>query len=120
MRRTLPYLAALTYAWPALATPESGAASDEPVAAATRPTVFPAARPVVECARSDAPHAPEQSPGYGWQTPIADGASFALLVTGVSTQTYPLATLGAAGYFVAPPIVHFSHGNVYGGLASLT
>jgi hypothetical protein len=54
---------------------------------------------------------------YGAQTLIADGASLALLVAGRdSSKTIEL---GVAGLLLAPPIIHWAHGNVGKGFGSL-
>jgi hypothetical protein len=59
---------------------------------------------------------------YGWQTLLADGASLGLILVsasghGESLQGFTVA--GVLGYFFAPPIVHWAHGNASNGFASL-
>jgi hypothetical protein len=65
---------------------------------------------------------------YGWQTLATDGAAIALLVGTASAAAAadlsegPLLTtgytLGLVTYALGGPIVHFSHGNTWRGLAS--
>jgi hypothetical protein len=56
---------------------------------------------------------------YGWQTLLVDGASIGLLVLGVAADDRGAGRLGALGYFFGAPIVHWSHGHVGKGFASL-
>ncbi len=61
---------------------------------------------------------------YGWQTLVADGASFTFIVaaSGSSHQgdaDSVLATVGVLGYFFGAPSVHWAHENVGKGFASL-
>jgi hypothetical protein len=60
---------------------------------------------------------------YGWQTLIADGASFVLIVAGAGADSPDdsgdtMVTMGLLGYEFAPGIVHFAHGNPGRGFAS--
>jgi hypothetical protein len=57
---------------------------------------------------------------YGWQNLAVIGASVALAVGG-STAGSPEAAIpiGLAGFYLGPPIVHWSHGNNGTGVASL-
>jgi len=60
---------------------------------------------------------------YGWQTLLADGlTSTAFLIAAAqdrSNDQEPYLVVGALGWFLAPPIIHFGHGNVAEGFASL-
>jgi hypothetical protein len=56
---------------------------------------------------------------YGWQTLIADGATLALWIGGSAANTQALTDVGWASYLLAPPIIHWAHGKVGIGFASL-
>jgi hypothetical protein len=52
--------------------------------------------------------APERK-WYGGQTLLADGVSYAMLLGALTTQSEPLAYVGAGSYVVAPAVVHGIH-----------
>ncbi len=56
---------------------------------------------------------------YGWQTLIVDGASLAVAGVGFGTGNTPTITVGELAYTFGAPIVHWTHGNVGFGFASL-
>jgi hypothetical protein len=60
----------------------------------------------------------EETRWYGWQTLIADGASFAVVAATAYNEDAYLAEVGVVGYVVAAPIVHAAHGRPLTGLAS--
>lgn len=68
----------------------------------------------------DAAHQPRW---YGWQTLVADGASFGALILGTALSEQSdagdtLVGLGLLGYAFVPGIVHFAHRNPGRGFAS--
>lgn len=54
---------------------------------------------------------------YSSETMLFDGAAVAMFAYGVATDTQPLPGLGILTYAFAPPIAHFTHGNVGKGFA---
>lgn len=61
---------------------------------------------------------------YGWQTLVSDGASFLLIFAANNTESNRAFStfqfgLGAAGFFLAPPILHWAHGHTGRGFVSL-
>ena len=56
---------------------------------------------------------------YGWQTLIVDGSSLVVEGIGLGTLNTPTITVGGLGFIFGAPIVHWSHGNVGFGFASL-
>jgi len=75
----------------------------------------------------DAPDEDERRKWYGWQTLVADGASFASLLVGASLNDQrstsgdiadTLVWSGLLGYELAPGIIHFAHRNPGRGFAS--
>ena len=60
---------------------------------------------------------------YGWQTLLADGlTSGTFLIAAAQDRTddqAPYFGVGALGWFLAPPIIHWGHGNVAEGFGSL-
>ena len=54
---------------------------------------------------------------YSSETMLLDGAAVAMFAYGVATETEPLPGLGILTYAIAPPIAHFTHGNVGKGFA---
>jgi hypothetical protein len=60
---------------------------------------------------------------YGWQTLIADGLTSCIFVVAAAQERSrdqdPYLVVGALGWFLAPPIIHFAHGNVAEGFGSL-
>jgi hypothetical protein len=57
---------------------------------------------------------------YGWQTLIVDGAWIAgASASGAGNQAGLAAAFVVSGYVVAPPIVHFAHGEIGRGFADL-
>lgn len=71
--------------------------------------------------RTPPPVVTEQRSWYGWQTLIVDGVS---IVTAVAASTPPSRALvgvpiGGAGVLFGGPIVHWAHGHVGKGFASL-
>ncbi|HEU4407671.1 MAG TPA: hypothetical protein VFS43_20570 [Polyangiaceae bacterium] len=65
------------------------------------------------------PPAPAERRWYGWQTLAADGASIALIAVGSSSDASGLAVVGSLGLFLASPSVHWAHGHLGKGFASL-
>jgi hypothetical protein len=57
--------------------------------------------------------------GYGSQTLLLDGAAVAMFAFGVASESQPLPSLGLLTYAFAPPIAHFTHGNVGKGVADM-
>ena len=75
----------------------------------------------------DTQYVAERRKWYGWQTLVADGASFASLLVGASVASErsgaddlgdTLAWTGLLGYEFAPGIIHFTHRNPGRGFAS--
>jgi hypothetical protein len=75
----------------------------------------------------EAAEAAERRHWYGWQTLVADGASFASLLVGASLTSQrssddgpgdTLVWTGLLGYELAPGIIHFAHRNPGRGFAS--
>lgn len=56
---------------------------------------------------------------YGWQTLITDGAAIVLLFAGIDSESGELIGAAALTYYLGAPIVHWSHGQVGKGFASL-
>jgi hypothetical protein len=60
---------------------------------------------------------------YGWQTLLADGLTSGVFLVAAAQQRSsdqePYLILGALGWFLAPPIIHWGHGNVAEGFGSL-
>ncbi|MBX3208538.1 MAG: hypothetical protein KF764_26130 [Labilithrix sp.] len=56
---------------------------------------------------------------YGYQTLIADAASFSLLVGGIAARSGGVTTAGYLGFLLATPIVHMAHGNIGPGFGSI-
>jgi len=56
---------------------------------------------------------------YGGTNILVDAASLGLLAGGIGAQSAPPAIVGSLGYALGSPIVHWSHGNVGRGFASL-
>jgi hypothetical protein len=55
---------------------------------------------------------PEPKPRwYGWQTLIADGASFALLFAGGVSDSQEVMGLSVVSFALASPMIHVAHGN---------
>lgn len=54
---------------------------------------------------------------YSSETMLLDGVAVAMFAYGVATETEPLPGLGILTYAFAPPVVHFTHGNVGKGFA---
>jgi hypothetical protein len=50
---------------------------------------------------------------------LVDGASIGLFIAGAAGDASPLVGLGAAGYFLGSPIVHFAHGRPGAAVGSL-
>jgi hypothetical protein len=59
---------------------------------------------------------PRRSEWYGWQILLSDAASFTIIL---AQPARPTATIGVVTYLVVPPFIHFAHGNVKQGFASL-
>lgn len=85
-----------------------GATADDPITRVTPDAVMPTA-----------PEPRTRHVWYGWQTLIADASAVALLTSGWAAKEGSLAMVGAAGYFVGGPVVHWSRGRVGRGFASL-
>lgn len=68
-----------------------------------------------------APTAQERRYWYGWQTLIVDGASIVTSVAASISPSHPIVglPLGGAGLLLGGPIVHWAHGNLGKGFASL-
>jgi hypothetical protein len=61
-----------------------------------------------------------QTVWYGWQNLSVIGGSLAVAVAGSSADRPEAAIpIGLAGFYLGPPIVHWSHGNSTEGIASL-
>jgi hypothetical protein len=72
-----------------------------------------------------APEPVSQTHWYGWQTLLVDGASLGAFVGGFwlkpANQDWSVVSIvGVGGYAVGAPIVHWSHGRVGVGFASLS
>jgi hypothetical protein len=64
--------------------------------------------------------APTRREWYGWQTLIVDGAWIVgASASGAGNQAGLAAAFVVSGYVVAPPIVHFAHGEIGRGFADL-
>jgi hypothetical protein len=77
--------------------------------------------------------ASSQDAWYGWQILVCDGAAFAVGLIGagmfvaghdggdgaLAGTGFVLIATGLAGYAFASPIVHWIHGNVFGGIGSV-
>ncbi len=59
---------------------------------------------------------PRGSEWYGWQILLSDAASFTIIL---AQPARPTATIGLVTYLAVPPLIHFAHGNVKQGFASL-
>jgi hypothetical protein len=80
-----------------------------------KPHPAPAASP-----EPDAVPVPPERTWYGWQILLVDGGSLALLLAGAgSSSTQVVSDLGGIGYVAGGPTVHWVHGNVGKGFASL-
>ncbi|HZU81501.1 MAG TPA: rhomboid family intramembrane serine protease, partial [Polyangiaceae bacterium] len=66
---------------------------------------------------------PAKERWYGWQTLVADTGSVLVFLFGAgiqsSSNSSAVLDFGIAGYLLAPPVIHFAHGNVGYGFASL-
>jgi hypothetical protein len=103
---------------PAPAPAPSGAPADIGVAPAQPPPGQPVVvQPPAPAAKPKGPPRTEKE-WYGWQVAIADVAALGLFVGGVASKTTSVADVGYATFLVAPPVVHFTHGNVGVGFGS--
>jgi hypothetical protein len=57
---------------------------------------------------------------YGWQNLIGDGVSLSLFSIGLATKTSGVTVVGALGYILGSPAVHWVHGNIGPGFGALT
>lgn len=73
---------------------------------------------VCECPDPPPPRPARRSVWYGWQILIIDGASIGVVLTSLTGSTAP-AFVAAGLNFVGAPIVHWAHGEVGSGFASL-
>jgi hypothetical protein len=101
------------------------ARADEPITENTELSPTPAPTPQASPAEAlIAP--PSRTPEaldevwYGWQTLVADAAALATGIAGGVANSGPVAGLAYGGYVLAPPIVHWTHGKVGIGFASLS
>lgn len=119
------------------AAPSAPATPPPPQAPAARPPAPPQAYPFpssIYAPPTPPPLATATPPAapptvrrwYGWQTLIADGASLAFALAGSqensnrsSDNSEVLLGLGAAGFALGAPIIHWSHGHVGKGFLSL-
>jgi hypothetical protein len=92
-----------------------------PPAATQTPLPVPAPAPVTQqVPPMDLGPSPRVvTPAYGWHVVAADGTSLVLAGVGGLSQSVGVAMMGLAGYVLASPIVHWAHGNVGTGFASL-
>jgi hypothetical protein len=63
--------------------------------------------------------APRQRSWYGWQILLLDGLGLGLSVAGILAQTPAIGGTGLGIFLAGGPAVHFAHGNVATGFASL-
>lgn len=66
-----------------------------------------------------APESESDSRWYGWQNLILDGSLAFLMIGGAVLESEEAAGVGALGYLIGGPIVHWSHGNIAEGFGSL-
>jgi hypothetical protein len=87
---------------------------------ARRTAYKPLSKPVA-IAPDEAPEPPKPArrEWYGGQTILADSLSVSTFVVGSGTSSAALVSTGFLGYMLATPIVHWSHGHVGRGFASL-
>jgi hypothetical protein len=112
---------------PATTHPEGHPSSDEPERLESGVSPAPRAsgqrrQPSAQAPKvlTEAPAAPVSfRRSYGWQIVIADVSSVAVTIAGGVAESDGVAGIGIAGYFLAPPVVHFAHRNVWQGFASL-
>jgi hypothetical protein len=112
---------------PAATHPEADATSDEPKHVDGGVSPAPRASGQEPQLSAQAPNALTKPPAapvvfrrsYGWQIVVADVSSVALTIAGGVGESDEVAGLGVAGYFLAAPVVHFAHRNVWQGFASL-
>jgi hypothetical protein len=82
-----------------------------------------AGSPLIYCPRpTDAPVVAAGAPRrewYGWQTLIVDGASVGIMIIGGLAQSAAIGATGGLVYLGGPAAVHFGHGNVGMGFASM-
>jgi hypothetical protein len=85
--------------------------------------------PVVPVASEQREPSQERGPGahgergwgwYGWQSLLVHGAATGLFVAGAESEGRTSLGLGLTGWGLGRPVVHWSHGDVLKGLASLT
>ena len=98
---------------------ESRCGAPPAAAPAPAPSGFSAPAPRREIGPRRAPEKKSDKEWYGYQTLIADGASLALMVAGGASGSGKVAGVGVTTYIFAPPIVHWAHGNVGWGFASM-
>lgn len=95
---------------------------DAPMIIVEAPQPDPVAPPV---ATAPAPEPIRRTPpryvdaSYSSQTLLLDGVAVAMFVPGVVGKIDPLPGLGLLTYWLGPPIVHLTHGNVGKGFADL-
>jgi hypothetical protein len=92
---------------PSSASPSTTASVSPPASTSTSKTTF------VPLPSSPPPIVRYESHWYGWQTLLADAGSIGL---GFASKEV---AVGALAYGLVPPIIHWSHGNVGRGFASL-
>jgi hypothetical protein len=87
----------------------------------TQPTTQPAPAPAPTTEPTPAPKPLPQyeKVWYGYQTLIADAASFGLFAAGLSVRSGGLVAAGYTGFVLGTPIVHMVHGNVGPGFGSI-
>lgn len=90
---------------------------DAPMIVVEAPQPDPVAAPAPEPIRRTPARWVDVS--YSSQTLLLDGVAVAMFVPGVTTRTSPLPGLGLLTYWLGPPIVHLTHGNIGKGFADL-
>jgi hypothetical protein len=112
---------------PATSHPEAEPTRDEPERVDGGVSPAPRASGKTRPPPARAPNALIQAPAapgsfrrsYGWQIVVADVSSVAVTIAGGVAESDAVAGIGVAGYFLAPPVVHFAHRNVWQGFGSL-